>query len=452
MRRSAASAGSARQALGQYLPPLRDRRFWITQGLILAVFVVHGVLRLEIAGYPSVFVVIAYTFPVLYAALEFGFRGSIATTGLVVVLSLPYVISDALAGSTTDLVGQVLDLAVLIVVAPVVGSVVESERIARRAHERAEQRYRALFETSAVPAIVVDGVGAIQEANPSAAHLLRGPLLQRTLADVLGTDTATALLGDAPPDRLQVTPQMEIRPAVSHHESDAGEPFTQIIFQDVTEEASGQRRARAWGLAVLVAQEEERRRIAQDLHDQALQLVVELRRHVDRVVRSAPKAGRDLLAARDLADQTLDELRTVTVRLRPPDLDDLGLVASLERLAADAERRGLPASLDVEGTPAPIPPDLALAFYRVGQEALTNAEQHAHASRVTLRVTFAPGQLRLEVADDGLGFDVAHVEEVVGDVHLGLVGMRERMQLVGGQLELRSEPGRGTTVVASAAR
>lgn len=445
-------SGRLGQGLGAYLPPIHDRRFWFTQGLVLVVSIAHAVVHIAVGGLPDVLVLILYTFPVIYAALEFGFRGSVATTALIVVLSLPFVIHDALSGVGSDFVGHLVELAILVVVAPVVGRVVESERAARRAHEVAEIRYRALFEASGVPALVLDEQGCIQEANPAAASLLQGELQGRHLSQVLGMAAADAILGGDPPQRLDVSSGLALRPIVSAAVGEAGERLAQVLFQDVTEETAGSRRTRAFALAVLVAQEDERRRIAQELHDEALQLVVELRRRVERVVRSSPPdcaGGEELLAARSLADAVIEELRTVAVRLRPPDLADLGLTASLERLVAEARRRGTPAEIEVEGREPALPPDFALSLYRVAQEALTNAEHHARAQHVGLRLDFSDSSAVLVVEDDGVGFVVGDAAASEANAHLGLLGMRERLQLVGGTLEITSAVGEGTTVAAA---
>jgi signal transduction histidine kinase len=445
--------GQVLQKAAIYLPPLRDPRFWVTQALVLAVFAAHVVIHATTVSshpdalIPDAFIGVAYALPMLYASLVFGFRGAVATTVLVTVLLLPYVAQDATSGGNrVDFAGHLLTLIILDIVTPVV----EGERSARQAHEAAERRYRVLFEGSGVPAVVLDEVGRIQEANPAAGSLLQGTLEGRPLADVLGKQAAEGLLGPDPPARLQVAQGLELRPVVSRAENSQGQHLTQILFQDVTEEASGRRRARAWALAVLAAQEEERRRIAHELHDEALQLVVELRRQVERASRSAPGTGEQLREARDLADTLIGELRTVAFRLRPPDLDDLGLVASLERLVAEAGRRGTAVELYAGKDTPPLPPAAALAFYRVAQEALTNAEHHGHASHVTLALSLEHGALSLRIDDDGTGFDVKRADSETGQVHLGLVGMRERMQIVGGTLKIRSAAGQGTTVIATA--
>ena len=459
MRPARRLAGRVLQKAVGYLPPLRDPRFWVTQALVLAVFAAHVVLHATtVSGSPNAFIPdafigVAYALPMLYAALMFGFRAAVATTVLVAVLLLPYVADDATGGTErVDFVGHLLTLAVLVIVTPVVGYVVQGERSARRAHEAAERRYRVLFEGSGVPAVVLDEAGRIQEANPAAGSLLEGALEGRALADVLGKQAAASLLGPDPPTGLRVAQGLELRPVVSHAENNEGHRLTQILFQDVTEEASGHRRARAWALAVLAAQEEERRRIAHELHDEALQLVVELRRQVERAARSTPGAQEQLHDARALADALIGELRTVAFRLRPPDLDDLGLVASLERLVAEVGRHGTAVELHADKDTTPLTPAAALAFYRVAQEALTNAEHHGHASHVTLHLSLEPDTISLRIEDDGIGFDVKRADSQADQVHLGLLGMRERMQIIGGALQIRSAAGLGTTIIATAER
>lgn len=449
MSREPARWARWREVPATLLPPVGDARFWLTQALVLAVTAAHVVAHVVIGGVAEVLVVAAYAFPVVYAALEFGFRGSMATTGLVVVLTLPYVVDDALTGARSDFAGHLTELVVLLVIAPVVGVVVERERAARIAHEAAETRYRALFAASGVPALVLDEAGRIQEANPAAETVLGARTIAGTpLGDVLGDDAATAILAGGEPTRLRLSKGVDVRIVASAVESDGGGRLTQVLFQDVTEETAGNRRTRTFALAVLVAQEEERRRIAQELHDEALQLVVELRRRVERAARHAGEEAGELREARALADEVIDELRTVALRLRPAELDDLGLAASLERLVAEARRRGAPAELVVAGRPADPPPAAGLALYRVAQEALTNAEHHARAGAIVLRLGTTGGSLCLEAGDDGVGFDADRLAESERGGHLGVLGMRERLELVGGRLRIESAPGKGTRVTA----
>ena len=125
-------AGRVRQKAVDYLPPLRDPRFWVTQALVLAVFAVHVILHATtVSGSPSAFIPdafigVAYALPMLYAALAFGFRGAVATTVLVAILLLPYVLQDATGGGErVDFAGHLLTLVILVIVTPVVGYEVE---------------------------------------------------------------------------------------------------------------------------------------------------------------------------------------------------------------------------------------------------------------------------------------------------------------------------------------
>ena len=127
-------------------------------------------------------------------------------------------------------------------------------------------------------------------------------------------------------------------------------------------------------------------------------------------------------------------------------------MASQERLVADAGRHGTAVELHVVKDTTPLSAAAALAFYRVAQETLTNAEHHGHASHVMLHLSLKPDATSLQIEDVGIGFDVKRADSETDQVHLGLVGMRERMQIIGGTLQIRSAAGHGTTVIATTER
>jgi two-component system, NarL family, sensor histidine kinase UhpB len=192
---------------------------------------------------------------------------------------------------------------------------------------------------------------------------------------------------------------------------------------------------------VLAAQEAERRRIAQELHDQIGQnltaVILELKR-----VRSRIDAGDSeaLADAQELARESLEEVRRISYELRPAALDDLGLASALAALCSGIERRtgiGVPLAAE-EGLP-PLDPQVELAVYRVAQEALTNAVRHANCSTVRVSLERAGAAVVLRVADDGVGMDGSFPGG-------GLRGMRERAVSVGATLETRSSAGRGVQV------
>ncbi|MEX2500875.1 MAG: sensor histidine kinase [Trueperaceae bacterium] len=191
--------------------------------------------------------------------------------------------------------------------------------------------------------------------------------------------------------------------------------------------------------ALLRAQEEERTRMSRDLHDQIGQALTGIVLGLDRA--GDPSVRSDLKA---LASATLADVRRIAKDLRPAVLDELGLDAAVRRYARDVrDRFGLEVEVAVQ-VPA-VPTGLATTLYRVVQEALTNVVRHAGARSASVVVTRSGGAVELVIEDDGRGFDVASASR---SNSIGLVGMRERIELAGGSLHLESLAGRGTSVHA----
>ena len=236
----------------------------------------------------------------------------------------------------------------------------------------------------------------------------------------------------------------------------------QVVLLDVTEDARRQERSRAYAADVVRGQEDERRRIAQELHDGPLQSLVHICRMVDvvaaggitalRIRESETTTGIPTLAQLRLAiEAVVTEIRQLLGGLRPTILDDLGLVAALERLCDEAERRaGVAASLRLDGELPPLSAASELTVYRIAQEALSNVDHHAGASSVDVRLVVAGQRLQVWITDDGEGFDAdAGPEGAVDSDSFGLPGMAERAETVGGSVQVRSARGEGTTVVVS---
>jgi two-component system sensor histidine kinase UhpB len=196
------------------------------------------------------------------------------------------------------------------------------------------------------------------------------------------------------------------------------------------------------GSAALRAQEEERARVARDLHDEVNQSLTGLLLRLEAVREAAPpELEPELAATRSLANQAMRELLSLARQLRPTALDDLGLAAALAGQVEQVERPDLEAELTVEGDFASLDDDVQLVVYRVAQEALTNAARHGEATRIAVSLRHTDRGTELEVADDGRGFAFDQSER-----GLGIGGMRERALLVGGELTIESRPGDGTTV------
>ncbi|MCC7355475.1 MAG: PAS domain S-box protein [Anaerolineae bacterium] len=203
------------------------------------------------------------------------------------------------------------------------------------------------------------------------------------------------------------------------------------------------------------AVEEERRRIARELHDDTTQALITISRRLDAlsdlIHRSPKQATARLAEAQDLLDRTLTSLRRFSRDLRPAILDDLGLVPALEWLMGELGREphgNLITRCEVLGEPRRLPPEVELGLFRIAQEAVQNVRRHSEATAATLTLQFGPTETYLEITDNGRGFLTGDMGAVSG-IHLGLAGMQERAQLLGGTYTVQSTPGQGTTVSVS---
>lgn len=212
-------------------------------------------------------------------------------------------------------------------------------------------------------------------------------------------------------------------------------------FNRMLDRLEGERRHSAQ--RVLHAQEEERRRVARDLHDEVNQALTALLLRLEAAAQNAPPELKEELAeTKQLANRAMGELLDLARQLRPAALDDHGLTAALAAHVRDHDRRGAArANLSLGPGLDKLPSDVELVLYRVAQEALTNAARHSGADRIDVFLSKVDSHVLLEVSDDGRGFTFA--DENKG---LGMSGMRERALLVGGRLEFDSRPGKGTKV------
>jgi signal transduction histidine kinase len=209
---------------------------------------------------------------------------------------------------------------------------------------------------------------------------------------------------------------------------------------------------RRYVAALTRGQEDERRRLARELHDDTVQALIALDQRTQlaqmAVKKGSPDAPQRLAELREWTLGLLDGVRRVIRALRPIYLEDLGLPSALEMLAQDVEKAsGLKVSLETQGQPIRLTPEREIAVYRIAQEALSNVARHAQAGNAKLQVTFEPDRLALVVQDDGVGFEApARLNELATSDHYGLLGMQERAELIGAQLRFESAPGRGTTL------
>jgi signal transduction histidine kinase len=209
-------------------------------------------------------------------------------------------------------------------------------------------------------------------------------------------------------------------------------------------------RARRLASMLLSAQEEEQRRIAQELHDEPLQLLVALSRSLDEATLAAagtPGLPERLIQARTDVLDISARIRAVVRGLRPPALEKLGLTPALMGLVAAADdTTDAEIDLTIEDGGGRLLPNVELGVYRITQEALNNAIRHGHPGRIAVTLRLGVDRIHLRVADDGHGFDGEAVESPAGVGSFGLIGMRERAEIIGGRLDVRSASEGGTVV------
>jgi signal transduction histidine kinase len=222
-------------------------------------------------------------------------------------------------------------------------------------------------------------------------------------------------------------------------------------FSEMSQELKRKEQMRKHLLAkTLTAQEEERKRIARELHDETSQALTSLMVGLKFVENSASLAQVKERTAelRTLAAQTLDDVRHLATKLRPSLLDDLGLVAAIGKYAKEySSKMNIKVDSHISGlSDKRLPSDIEVAVYRIVQEALTNVAKYSKTKKASVILRYKEGTLMAIIEDNGIGFDVSQIVASASEKKLGLFGMYERASLIGGKLTIESRPGAGTTV------
>ncbi len=213
---------------------------------------------------------------------------------------------------------------------------------------------------------------------------------------------------------------------------------------------SSQEGLRGYIGAITTGQEEERNRLARELHDDTLQALIALNQRIQLALmpKEDPVTTEALEEIQELTVSTIDNLRRITRALRPQYLDDLGLVTALEMLAREtSENTDIPVHFSVQGDQERLAHDVELALFRMAQEGLNNAARHSEAAQASLLISFDPDQLRMQIQDNGMGFEIPKSPaEFAPQGHFGLLGIHERAELIGAHLAVSSTPNEGTTL------
>ena len=225
------------------------------------------------------------------------------------------------------------------------------------------------------------------------------------------------------------------------------------IARDVTQEKRMQENLRYYLQQITRAQEEERKRIARELHDDTAQVLGSLSRQLDNFIRKKyGLAPNEVLFLKDLQAQLnrgVQGVHRLVQDLRPSLLDDLGLMSALRSLVKGVqEYEGIGMNLKVLGGERRFSPEVELLLFRIAQEALNNIRRHAQASEAQVVIDFAEDRVKLMISDNGRGFELSgRVDDLPRSGKLGLAGMQERARLLGGTFEVKSTPGKGTTLI-----
>jgi PAS domain S-box-containing protein len=359
---------------------------------------------------------------------------------------------------------------------------ITNARLIQRLAE-SERRYRLLTEGAPEIVFALDRVGRITFMNDRVREVTggqRGQFMGRLFRDMVVPDDRAvvdlhlrAMRGGAQRTSFDVSAP-DVRGVIHHFEISlvpgAGDDSAfQGIARDVTEQRTMARQIterttellssqeerqqlREFVSLVIQAQEDERARIAGDLHDTTVQTLTAIGRRLHSLAANGARQGEALgeeLA--ELAEAALaegEEVRRLSRNLRPSVLDHLGLAAGLEHLAAELRETGLLVSLTVEGEAGRLDDQQRTALFRIAQEALGNVRRHSGADEVHIQLRVGDDEVLLVVHDNGRGFDLesSSATPETGSARLGLAGMRERAAMLGGQLVIDTAPGAGTRV------
>ncbi|MFH0913926.1 MAG: PAS domain S-box protein [Chloroflexota bacterium] len=417
---------------------------------------------------------ILYLAPIVWAGFLFGRKGALTTSLAALAIMLPRALF--ISAYTTDAIFESAAVFILGNVLALSFDALSKERKHRLELEAtqeelraSEERYRQLFENAHDAIWLHDPEGNIITANQASA-LLTG----YSLKEFPGIRT-TSLLSPESLETVRAIEERLVRGEVAGSlnevkliRKDGSEAFVQLatnlvpqkdsppafqhIARDISEQKRMQENLQFYLQQATRAQEEERKRISRELHDDTIQALVVLFRQLDAIASGkrelAPETRLRLEELRRQTNTIMEGVRRLSQDLRPAALDRLGLVPTLQWLAADVARFSrINTRVNAVGTERPLPEEVKLVLFRITQEALRNIWRHSGATEAEITLDFEQGKTRISIADNGRGFSLPQsIGDLARDGKLGLAGMQERARLIGGSFSVKSEPGKGATV------
>ncbi|MBA4181112.1 MAG: hypothetical protein C0506_11035 [Anaerolinea sp.] len=480
---------------------LREREFWYVQAIMAVITAVHygfegsaGISEInEFHNIP----VILYLLAVVYAGIHYGFEGAVLTAVVAVVVTVPSIALWHVDGHMW--VGEVVGLLVTMSVGAVVAWRVELEGLQRARAEATTRRLTLLHDVSSAVSQTLELDRVLQDAVARVAEALdsdrvwiatwesaeAAPVLIAEVGEPIWAPDAST--GTAPVwetisrevqrtaravahDRLALAAPLSVEGrllgalgAVRRRRQGFTPEDLELLAAMANQIAVGMDNARLYrdeirmrealrryAAQITHVQEEERKRIARDLHDEVVQNLIIVGRELDALLDASSEAGdrhSRLAELRRLAQASAQSVRRFSRDLRPSIIDDLGLTPAIEWLLTDlSHRTSIKGALNVTGDLRRLDPSTELHLFRIVQESLRNVEKHSRASQVAIALAFEPARVRVSVRDDGRGFRARRVESDIHAGKLGVLGMQERANLIGGTFALRSQAGGGTEV------
>jgi len=471
---------------------ISNRHFWLVLAMFAIGVVLHYPQQILATDSPSLLSFLGLTrhavervfflLPVTYVGLIFGIKAGLASLAVALAIMLPRAIF--ISSSPPD---ALFESGGVIIIGGVVNLWFHLHRREIAQRKRAEGMLTKIIDGSSIPAFVINKQHIITHWNTALESL---SAVKR--GEIIGTDEqwrafypekrpvmADLIVDGAPANIITSHYRGKYKksnlidgayeaedwfPALGSNgrwlhftaspiRDNRGEVIGAVeTLEDVTERKNAEENLRHYLQEITRAQEEERRRIARELHDDTAQDLVILLRQVDKLMYVAdnlsPQNAELLEELRQKTSKILDGVHRFSQDLRPSVLDDLGLLPALEWLTADlTNHSGITVDMAVLGSVRRFSPEIELVLFRIAQEALRNVWKHSGTSRAWATLEFGDGKTVLTVKDDGKGFELPErMEDLTVAGRLGLAGMQERAQLIGGRLRLQSEPGKGTTV------
>jgi PAS domain S-box-containing protein len=420
---------------------------------------------------------IIYLAPVIWAGLVFGGIGAFATSLVALACMLPRVFLISLHPRDALLE----TIAVFIIANMIAVTLHFYRREKERRHQlestqqklqASEQRYRQLFENAHDFILLHNLNGNIIAANRAAERLTGYSVKELCKINIRKLLSRESLnLARRIKRKLLKSEPVEQPYEQCLIKKDGSQAFVQLatsvvfnedkpiafqhIARDITDQKRIQENLHFYLQQVTKAQEEERKRISHELHDDTIQDLVVLSRRLDTIASSDEKLPEDtrsdLEGLRGQVNSIIQSVRRLSQDLRPAALDRLGLLPALEWLASDVSKySGINTEVSINGNERRLPEDVELMLFRITQEAMRNVWRHSQATKANIAVEFDQNQIRVSISDNGKGFELSKtINDLARYGKLGLAGMQERARLAGGTLTIQSEVGKGSSITVN---